>query len=91
MTDAPALRGFNVLLQVEDAVGLCFVTYGVSARDADEAAKLAAGAAMAEGFWNVEFDEAWEPDGDPGDLGAVPEVFGRTDPTYVDEEEAYGE
>ncbi|WP_339738706.1 hypothetical protein [uncultured Maricaulis sp.] len=83
-----ALTGFNVLVQVEDAVGEGFVTYGVVAADKDQACKLAAGAAQAEGFWNVEIDEAWCPEGvDPADLGDVPEVLGRTEPTYLDEDE----
>ena len=90
MTDPVALKGFNVMLQAEDDRGLCFVAYGVSARHADEAAQLASGAASADGFWAVEVDEVWEPEVEgPQDLGSVPEVFGRTDPTYVDEEEAF--
>lgn len=84
-----SLYGFNVLLQAEDAVGECFLTYGVVAADPDAAGKLAEGAALAEGFWAVEIDEAWRPD-DAGDaeLGDVPEVLGRTEPTYLDEDEA---
>ena len=82
-----ALTGFNVLVQVEDAVGEGFVTYGIVAADKDQACKLALGAAQAEGFWNVEIDEAWCPDGvDPADLGDIPEVLGRTEPTYLDED-----
>jgi hypothetical protein len=83
-----ALTGFNVLVQIEDAVGEGFVTYGVVAADKDQACKLAAGAAQAEGFWNVEIDEAWCPEGvDPQSLGDIPEVLGRTEPTYLDEED----
>ena len=46
------------------------------------------GAAQAEGFWSVETDEVWqpEPDGDE-DFGDIPEVLGRNDPTYLDEDE----
>jgi len=88
-----ALKGFNVLLQVEDAVGDCFVTYGVVAADADAAARLAEGAAQAEGFWSVEVDEAWEPEPEEADepLGDIPEVLGRTDPIYLDEDELDGD
>ena len=46
-----ALKGFNVLMQAEDATGECFITWGVIAADADAAIKLAEGAAFAEGFW----------------------------------------
>lgn len=83
-----ALKGFNVMLQAEDAVGACFVAYGVIAADADAASRLAEGAAQAEGFWSVEVDEVWEPepDGDE-DFGDIPEVLGRNDPTYLDEDE----
>ncbi|MHA6288901.1 hypothetical protein [Maricaulis sp. CAU 1757] len=82
------LKGFNVMLQVEDAVGACFVTYGVVAADEGAAIKLAEGAAQSEGFWSVELDEAWEPepDGDE-DFGDIPEVLGRTEPVYLDEDE----
>lgn len=82
------LHGFNVMLQAENERGVCFLAYGCAARDADEAARLAQGAAQAEGFWSVEVDEVWVPDGaDQEELGTVPEVFGRLEPTYVDEEE----
>lgn len=82
------LFGFNVMLQVEDAVGPCFVTYGVVAGDQDQAVLLVSGAAQAEGFWSIELDEAWQADdGEDGDLGDVPEVLGRTDPVYLDEDE----
>lgn len=82
------LLGFNVMLQVEDAVGTCFVTYGVAAADEAQAITLAMGAAQAEGFWEVELDEAWQPD-DAGEaeLGDVPEVLGRNEPVYLDEGE----
>ena len=84
-----ALKGFNVLLQVEDAVGDCFVTYGVVAADADAAGRLAEGAAQAEGFWSIEIDDVWEPDPDEGDepFGDIPDVLGRTEPTYLDEDD----
>jgi len=89
MTDAIKLKGFNVMLQAEDATGLCFVAYGAAARNADEAGRLVSGAASADGFWSIEVDEVWEPKTDvDADLGTIPEVFGRTEPTYVDEEEA---
>jgi hypothetical protein len=82
-----ALTGFNVMLEAEDAVGACFVTYGVIAGDEAEAGRLAEGAAQAEGFWSVEIDEIWRPDDaeevEPGD---IPEVLGRNDPIYLDEE-----
>lgn len=82
------LLGFNIMLQVEDAVGLCFVTYGVVAADLEQASTLAMGAAQAEGFWSVELDDGWQADdGAQGDLGDVPEVLGRTDPIYLDEDE----
>ena len=61
-----ALKGFNVLMQAEDATGECFITWGVIAADADAAIKLAEGAAFAEGFWSVEIDEAWEPEPEEG-------------------------
>ena len=84
-----ALMGFNVMLQAEDAVGECFVSYGVVAADADAAAKLAEGAALSEGFWSVEIEDAWEPEPEEGDepLGDIPEVLGRTEPTYLDEDD----
>jgi hypothetical protein len=83
-----ALIGFNVLLQLEDAVGECFVSYGVVAQDGVQAGKLAEGAALSEGFWSVSVEEVWRPeDPDAGDLGDIPEVLGRTDPTYLDEAE----
>lgn len=83
-----ALKGFNVMLQAEDAVGFCFFTYGVVASDEGQAGKLAEGSAQAEGFWSVEIDEVWEPDAEEGDdFGEIPEVLGRTDPTYLDEDE----
>jgi hypothetical protein len=82
------LLGFNVMLQAEDDRGVCFLAYGCAARNADEAAKLAVGAASAEGFWAVELDEVWRPEGvDDSDLGTIPEVLGRLEPTYVDEAE----
>ncbi len=85
-----ALKGFNVMMQAEDATGECFLTWGVIAADADAATKLAEGAAFAEGFWSVEVDEVWEPEPEAGDepFGDIPEVLGRTEPTYLDEEEA---
>lgn len=84
-----ALKGFNVMLQAEDAVGECFVSYGVVAADSDSAAKLAEGAALSEGFWAVEIEDVWEPDPEEGDdpLGDIPEVLGRTEPTYLDEDD----
>ncbi len=95
MTDAAPPRkllGFNVMLQAEDDRGTCFLAYGCAARDADEAAKLARGAALAEGFWEIEVDEVWRPEGgDDVDLGAIPEVFGRLEPTYLDDEEVGAE
>jgi len=88
MADTVMLKGFNVLLQAEDDHGLCFVAYGAAARDAEEAGRLVCGAASADGFWSIEIDEVWEPTTDAAsDLGAIPEVFGRTDPTYVGDEE----
>lgn len=91
MTDRPdprPLLGFNVMVQAEDAQGVCFLAYGCAARDADEAVKLVVGAASSEGFWDIEVDEVWRPDGAEDPLpGTVPEVFGRLEPTYVDEEE----
>lgn len=83
-----SLHGFNVMLQAEDARGVCFLAYGCAAHDAEEAARLVRGAAQAEGFWAVEVDEVWRPDGaNEENLGTVPEVFGRLEPTYVDDEE----
>ena len=84
-----SLKGFNVMLIAEDAVGTCFVTYGVVAGTAELAARLAEGAAQAEGFWSVETDEVWEPEPEEGDdpLGDIAEVLGRTDPVYLDEDE----
>ena len=89
--DPRPLLGFNVMLKAEDARGECFLAYGCAARDADEAAKLAEGAASAEGFWNIEVDEVWRPEGvEDVNLGVVPEVFGRLEPTYIDEEHEGG-
>jgi hypothetical protein len=86
--DDRPLLGFNVMLKAEDAHGECFLAYGCAARDADEAARLAEGAASAEGFWSIEVDEVWRPEGVADvDLGTVPEVFGRLEPTYLDDEE----
>ena len=84
-----ALKGFNVMLQAEDAVGECFVSYGVIAADADAAGKLAEGAAQAEGFWSMVLEDIWEPEPEEGDepFGDIPEVLGRTEPTYLDEDE----
>lgn len=83
-----ALCGFNVMLEAEDAVGECFVSYGVVAENADQAGQLAEGAAQSEGFWSVVVDEVWQPDDlDPEDVGEIPEVLGRTDPVYLDEDE----
>lgn len=90
MTDTASprpLHGFNVLLLAEDDRGVCFLAYGCAARDAEEAAKLVEGAALAEGFWEIEVEEVWTPEGgDVEDLGTVPEVFGRLEPTYIDED-----
>lgn len=89
--DTRPLLGFNVMLKAEDARGECFLAYGCAARDADEAARLAEGAASAEGFWSIEVDEVWRPEGVTDvDLGTVPEVFGRLEPTYIDEEDVGG-
>ncbi|MFY0636591.1 hypothetical protein [Maricaulis maris] len=84
-----ALKGFNVMLQAEDAVGECFVSYGVIAADADAAARLAEGAAQSEGFWSLALEDVWEPEPEEGDdpLGDIPEVLGRTEPTYLDEDD----
>lgn len=84
-----ALQGFNVMIQAEDAVGACFITFGVVAEDEAQAAILAAGAAQAEGYWSVETEEVWIPDDiEPEDIGGMAEVLGRTDPVYLDEDEA---
>jgi len=83
-----ALNGFNVMVQAEDAVGACFITYGVIAGDAAQAERLVAGAAQAEGYWSVEIEEVWVPDDiESSDIGEIAEVLGRTDPTYLDEDE----
>lgn len=82
------LSGFNVMVQAEDAVGACFITYGVIAGDEQQAAMLASVSAQAEGYWSVEVEEVWTPDDlDPADIGAVAEVLGRTEPVYLDEDE----
>ena len=82
-----ALKGFNVLLEAEDAVGALFVTYGVIAADAEAAGRLAEGAAQAEGFWSVAVDEVWTPeDAEEIEPGEIPEVLGRNEPIYLDEE-----
>lgn len=83
-----SLSGFNVMVQAEDAVGACFITFGVIAGDEQQAAMLAAGSAQAEGYWSVEVEEVWTPDDlDPADIGDIAEVLGRTEPVYLDEEE----
>ncbi len=83
-----ALSGFNVMVLAEDAVGACFITYGVIAGDEQQAAMLASGSAQAEGYWSVEVEEVWSPDDlDPADIGEIAEVLGRTDPVYLDEDE----
>lgn len=83
-----ALSGFNVMVLAEDAVGACFITYGVIAGDEQQAAILASGSAQAEGYWSVEVEEVWTPDDlDPADIGEIAEVLGRTDPVYLDEDE----
>ncbi|MBO6728775.1 MAG: hypothetical protein QUV02_10525 [Maricaulis sp.] len=83
-----ALSGFNVMVLAEDAVGACFITYGVIAGDEQQAAMLASGSAQAEGYWSVEVEEVWTPDDlDPADIGEIAEVLGRTDPVYLDEDE----
>ena len=82
------LSGFNVMVLAEDAVGACFITYGVIAGDEQQAAMLAAGSAQAEGYWSVEVEEVWTPDDlDPADIGDIAEVLGRTEPVYLDEDE----
>ena len=83
-----SLSGFNVMVQAEDAVGACFIMFGVIAGDEQQAGMLAAGSAQAEGYWSVEVEEVWTPDDvDPADIGDVAEVLGRTEPVYLDEEE----
>lgn len=83
-----SLSGFNVMVQAEDAVGACFITFGVIAGDEQQAGMLAAGSAQAEGYWSVVVEEVWTPDDvDPADIGDVAEVLGRTEPVYLDEEE----
>lgn len=76
------------MILAEDAVGDCFITYGVIASDESQAGLLAAGSAQAEGYWSVEVEEVWTPDDlDPADIGDMAEVLGRTDPVYLDEDE----
>lgn len=76
------------MILAEDAVGDCFITYGVIASDENQAGLLAAGSAQAEGYWSVEVEEVWTPDDlDPADIGEIAEVLGRTDPVYLDEDE----
>ena len=66
-----ALSGFNVMVLAEDAVGACFITYGVIAGDEQQAAMLASGSAQAEGYWSVAVEEAGSPDDlDPAGIGA---------------------
>ncbi|MBR9824299.1 MAG: hypothetical protein GYB36_00675 [Alphaproteobacteria bacterium] len=82
------MKGYNVMVLAEDAVGACFITFGVVAADDAQAATLALGAAQAEGYWSVEAEEVWLPDDvEPGDISDVPEVLGRTEPVYLDEDE----
>jgi len=83
-----SLFGFNVMVQAEDAVGACFITFGVIAGDEQQAGMLAAGSAQAEGYWSVEVEEVWTPDDlDPADIGDIAEVLGRTEPVYLVEDE----
>lgn len=82
------MKGFNVMVLAEDAVGACFITFGVVAADETQAATLASGAAQAEGYWSIEVEEVWLPDDvDPADIGDIAEVLGRTEPIYLDEDE----